>query len=187
MATASAEQQQTWSETQTKPLRALPDAMRIRVMTRLWRRMATLYGESRWLAHAPESLIGEWAEVLGHKTLAELARGLESCERSPGDYPPGATQFRDRCREFQPGTFAGASRPTPPADRLLPWQRAPQNKTARAWMAFMQYEEIVPRTWAMDAIDEALEDWDIDKMREQVRDERCKIENRMGIHREDTQ
>jgi len=82
--------------------------------------MGTLFGEGRWLSHAPESLMADWADILGGKSMADIARALERLEAVTPIHPPGAGEFRKLCAEFQPGTFAGGKpRPLPPLPKLL--------------------------------------------------------------------
>jgi hypothetical protein len=100
-------------------LRDLPPTKRDEAMARLWTKMATLYGEVGWIAHAPESQMHEWASVLGHRTLADIARGLKRLEERPGDWPVKVSAFRDLCREYQPGTFAGNALPPAREDSRL--------------------------------------------------------------------
>lgn len=100
------------SPTQT-PLRELPKVKQDQAMARLWIRMAALFGEARWLAHAPRHVMPDWLDILGQRTPADIARGLSKLEATTPEYPPGAAAFRRLCHEFQPGTFSGGAKPLP--------------------------------------------------------------------------
>lgn len=91
------------------PMRDLPTKLATAAMARLWRRMGAIYGMGRWLEHAPESVMDDWQDLLGARTLADIARGIAKVEAEPGKFPPGAADFRRLCGEFQPGTFAGGA------------------------------------------------------------------------------
>lgn len=102
-------------------------------MARLWGRMGALFGDSRWLGHAPESRMPDWAEILGGVTMAGIARALERLEAATPEHPPGAGSFRKLCAEFQPGTFAGGdARPLPDVATLL--ANATVEGSARAYL-----------------------------------------------------
>jgi hypothetical protein len=82
--------------------------------------MAALFGESRWLGHAPESRIGDWGDVLADRSMDDIARALGRLQDSTPAHPPGAGDFRRLCAEHQPGTFSGGQpKPLPPVLRLL--------------------------------------------------------------------
>lgn len=108
------------------PLKRMPPTKQDRVLARMWERMAAIYGQARWLAHAPlttdeaPGVEQAWLDILGNLTMTDISRGIGRLEASPGDWPPGAPDFRKACHEFQPGTFAGGpQRPLPDVAALL--------------------------------------------------------------------
>ncbi len=131
-----------------EPIGRFEPERQLKIMTRLWRRMAAIYGQRRWLDHAPmtqadeagnvisQGVEEEWAAVLGDKSMTDIARGIERVQAAPPQYPPGAVEFRRMCAEFQPGTFAGASKPLPPLVRLL--EDATVTGSARAYIDLCQ-------------------------------------------------
>jgi len=172
-AQAGGGQPQTWCETQTQQpqrLHELSAEKRRQAITRLWRRMSAIYGEQRWLAHAPENVQDDWADILRNRTPADLVRGLSRYEATPGQFPPGAAAFRESCREFPPGTFSGAGE-LPQAGPLLSLpQLAATSETGRQWLAFMWREGLAPRPRSAtdEVIAQRLEGCDIDAMRSAV-------------------
>ena len=114
------------------PIKTLTEPQQRQIIGRLWRRMAALYGERRWLEHAPLTIRDpktdeivrrgvdpDWLDVLGDRSMTDIARGIQRLTANPGKHPPGAGEFRAQCREFQSGTFAGASRPLPSVVKAL--------------------------------------------------------------------
>lgn len=106
-------------------------------MARLWIRMAALYGEGRWLSHAPRTVMDDWADILGSKTGQDIARALGKLETAPRRFPPGAAEFRELCKPFQSGTFAGNPAPLKGVTELLEGATVESGK-ARAWIGWCQ-------------------------------------------------
>ncbi len=127
-----------------EPIGTLPPEKQQQIMARLWRRMAAIYGQGRWLSHAPASsdldpgVTGEWLAMLQYKSMQDIARGIERYEADPGQHPPGAAEFRKACREFAPGTFAGASKPPPLPSVADMLEGATVTGSARGWIAWCQ-------------------------------------------------
>lgn len=116
-----------------KPLREAPKDKRRQVMAKLWIRMATLFTANRWREAAPESVMGDWEEVLGTISARDVARGIEKLQAETPKYVPGAAEFRRMCREVQPGTYSGGQpRPLPPLAKLL--EGASVSGSARAYI-----------------------------------------------------
>lgn len=169
------------SDSTQTPLRNLTTDEQSRVTRRLWARLSAAYGADRWERAYGATVPEAWADALGGCTLADLARGIERCERDDSGRLPTLGQFRVFCREFAPGTFAGASRPSPPTTPLpaLP-DLCAQSVTGRQWLAFMRLEGMVPMGGAtMNDLDRELGDADIDAMRARVAAETARIRARV--------
>ena len=139
-------------------------------MRKLWRRMFNIYGADRWeRAYGPEPT-DDWLFGLSHCALADIARGIGKCERDDSGRLPTLGQFRALCREYQPGTFAGAAAP-PREYPALPALADMCGKTnqGKQWHAFMKLEGMIQMgTSTMDDLDRDLGDADIDEMRRKV-------------------
>ena len=108
----------------------------------LWMRLATLYGPSRWYHHAGESDDGTWLAALNAAgvTPFDIKRGLESCYRDPGEYPPSApVEFVRRCQPSDEelglptaarGYAIGCRNALGPAHRV-PWEHPVVLETCR--------------------------------------------------------
>ena len=161
-------------------LSSMTTEKRSKAMRRLWDKMAEVYGAGRWEREYDAEPSEGWMHGLGHCTLADIARGIGKCERDDSGRLPTLGQFRALCREYQPGTFAGAAAPPReyPALPALADMCGKTNK-GKQWHAFMKLEGMIPMgTSTMDDLDRDLGDADIDEMRRKVADVTPEIQRR---------
>lgn len=144
-------------------------------MRKLWDRMGEIYGADRWERAYGTDWSREWLRALGGRTLDDIARGLERCRADDSGRLPTLGQFAHFSRtvaafqEHKPLSSVGTL--------------AMRSKAGRQWLAFMWYEEIIPRPprVTMTLLDEWLIDADIPAMREQVERGKRAIEKRFGV------
>ena len=93
----------------------------------------------------PSPLWDDWAQILGGRSLDDIGRALSRFQSDPGRFPPGAGEFSAQCREFQPGTFAGAALPQPTHAPMLAVEGLkPRTKVGKQWMAYMRLRGLIP-------------------------------------------
>jgi len=131
--------------------------------------MQDIYGADRWERAYGAEPSESWCQVLGRLTLDDLARGLGRAERDDTGRLPSIGQFLTMCYEFPSG-----QRHPEPRQRRLKDVRTLGERTAvgRRWVAFMEHEGILPRTLAVEQLDEALGTADLEDMRGRVAAER---------------
>ena len=138
-------------------------------MRKLWERMAAIYGADRWERSYGAQFLPPWLAALSAYTLADLARGIGRAERDDSGRMPQLGQFLAWCREFQTGTFAGASRPTPALPGLARLEGKARTATGKLWFAYMRHAGVIPMgTETQESVAEALAGADLDAMRRRV-------------------
>lgn len=150
-----------------------------RIMGRLWTRMSSIYGADRWERAYGAQWAEPWLQALGHCTLGDVVRGIDQAERDTSGRLPMLGEFRGWCREYQPGTFAGAAAPAPlPSLRKL----ASRTSIGRQWLALMWIDGLTPRPAEVSQADmvDALDGADIADMRRRVADALDRIWRRMA-------
>lgn len=159
--------------TATTRLRDLTKERKAAVMRRLWDRMGAIYGADRWERAYGAQWSEEWLSTLAGRTVDDIARGLDRCRADDSGRLPTLGQFAYFSR---PVAAFSEHRPLPSLASL-----AHRSAVGRKWLAFMWYEEIVPRPQnvTMDVLDEWLIDADIAAMREQVERGKHAIARRM--------
>lgn len=131
--------------------------------------MAAIFGADRWERAYGADPSDDWLLALGHCTLADIARGIERCERDDTGRLPSLGQFKSMCREFQSGTFAGASKPMPAGNLPALADMCSRSAKGRQWHAYMKLRGIVPMgDSTMDDLDRDLDGCDIDDMDRRV-------------------
>lgn len=152
-------------------------------MERLWTRMAGVYGADRWERSYGATPDPSWTSALGARCVDDILLGVERAEADDSNRLPTLGQFRAWCRRHQPGTFAGAStpvqhQPLPSLERL-----GSGTPAGRRWVAFMRLEGVIPTPAGVtfEQIEDALEDANIEEMRNQVRDETRRLKRRIGV------
>ena len=116
---AGSSYQSTDSEQQPRNMASLTKAKQSEVMAKLWRRMGEIYGLDRWERSYGAESSAVWLSVLGPRTLDDLARGIGRAEQDTSGRIPTLGEFSAWCREYQPGTFAGASLPGRDGRRMM--------------------------------------------------------------------
>ena len=140
-----------------------------RAMRKLWERMAAIYGADRWERSYGSQPAAVWLSVLGPRTLDDLARGIGRAEQDTSGRIPTLGEFSAWCREYQPGTFAGASKPPPPLPGLAQLEGRNRTATGKLWFAFMRHEGIIGMgNETPESVAEALRGADIEAMRRRV-------------------
>lgn len=158
------------------PLRNMTSERQAAVMQRLWDRMSAVYGADRWERAYGAQWSEEWLRTLAGRTVEDIARGLDRCRADDSGRLPTLGQFAHFTR---PVAAYQEHRPLPSVASL-----AQRSAAGRKWLAFMWYEEIVPRpaNVTMDVLDELLIDADIGAMREQVEQGKRAIAKRFGVN-----
>ena len=166
---AGSSYQSTDSEQQPRSMASLTKAKQSEVMAKLWRRMGEIYGLDRWERSYGAESSAVWLSVLGPRTLDDLARGIGRAEQDTSGRIPTLGEFSAWCREYQPGTFAGASKPPPPLLGLAQLEGKTRTATGKLWFAFMRHEGIIGMgNETPESVAEALRGADIEAMRRRV-------------------
>lgn len=121
------------SDERKPTLRELPGEKQFEAMRWLWRRMAAIYGTTRWEKTYPFDDSWEtWADRLGPYTGRDLKHGTDIAERDSNQWPPTLPEFARWCRQYQPGTFSGAGALPGVSEFVKKAEKLADSATARA-------------------------------------------------------
>lgn len=84
-------------------------------MVRLWTRMGLLFGADNWVRRYGEDPSAEWSQALRHKTVRQIATGVQACIDAALEFPPTLPQFKKLCREEDSWPAASYSSPPMPS------------------------------------------------------------------------
>lgn len=87
----------------TQRLSTLPQSEKLRVIERLFQRLATAFGNqwlSKWTGMQMELVFSDWAEDLGELSIGQIKHGIELSRKQV--HPPNLGEFITLAKQYTP-------------------------------------------------------------------------------------